>query len=106
MRTLLKSLSSLDGQPDDKGGDRFPGRSLKTLKFQSGQQLPFNTKHSVFDTQSKVHLLIVSITQVKAQIKTSYILNHTKHMNDIKHILPGYIFLIVMEKLKVFLGES
>ncbi len=39
-----------------------------------------------------VHLLIVSITQVKAQIKTSYILNnHTKHMNDIKHVLPGYI---------------
>ncbi len=40
----------------------------------------------------KVHLLIVSTTQVKAQIKTSYIPNnHTKHMNDIKHVLPGYL---------------
>ncbi len=31
-------------------------------------------------------------TQVKAQIETSYIPNnHTKHMNDIKHVLPGYL---------------
>ncbi len=40
----------------------------------------------------KVHLLIVSATQVKAQIKTFYIPNnHTKHMNNIKHVLPGYL---------------
>ncbi len=29
---------------------------------------------------------------VKAPIKTSYFPNnHTKHMNDIKHVLPGYL---------------
>ncbi len=40
----------------------------------------------------KVHLLIVSTTQFKAQNKTSFIPNnHTKHMNDIKHVLPGYL---------------
>ncbi len=36
MRNFTKSLSSLDGQPDGKGGDRFLRQSLKTPKFQSG----------------------------------------------------------------------
>ncbi len=52
--------------------------------FRSTPNIPYLTH--------KVHLLIVSTTQVKAQIKTSYISNnHTKHKNDIKQVLPGYL---------------
>ncbi len=55
---------------------------------------------SAFDTESVTNLLIVYTTQVKAQIKTSYIPNNqTKHMNDIKHVLPGIFVPIVMEKM-------
>ncbi len=52
----------------------------------------FRSRPNIPHLTHKVHLLIVSTTQVKAQIKTSYIPNnHTKHMNDIKHVLPGYL---------------
>ncbi len=51
-----------------------------------------SVQHQTFRIWHKIHILIVSITQVKAQIKTSYIRNnHTKHMNDIKQVLHGYI---------------
>ncbi len=52
----------------------------------------FHSAPNIPHLTHKVLLRIVSTTQVKAQIKTSYIPNiHSKHMNDIKHILPGYL---------------